>query len=72
MGTKLDKRQDEELALESNAKVATLVSTAEGMRMQEKIGAVKYLECSALMQVGVGAVFAEAVQAAMDNFRTRK
>ena len=68
----MDKRQDSELAVESNDKVATLVSTAEGMRMQEKIGAVKYLECSALMQVGVEAVFSEAIQVAMDNFRTQK
>ena len=37
--------------------------------MMKKLDAVKYLECSALTEEGVNAVFDEAVRVGLDNCR---
>ena len=72
MGTKLDVRQDEELVLKLKEKQITPVSIADGLRMQEAIGAVKYMECSALTFGGIDAVFDEAVRTALDGMKAEK
>lgn len=72
VGTKLDLRQDKEVALRSMEKSVALVSTADGLRMQAEIGAIKYLECSALTHIGLSAVFDEAIHAALAHSRTQK
>ena len=61
MGTKLDLRDNprtiEKLA-ERNLKP---ISYSQGQMMQHVLGAVEYLECSALTQEGVKEVFVKAI-----------
>ena len=40
----------------------TPITTEEGMDMAKQIGAVKYLECSALTQEGLGNVFEQVIR----------
>uniref|UniRef100_A0A6B2LKE9 Uncharacterized protein n=1 Tax=Arcella intermedia TaxID=1963864 RepID=A0A6B2LKE9_9EUKA len=48
------------------------ITFEQGEDMMRAIGAVKYVECSALDQVGVGALFDEATRAAISASRTGK
>ena len=66
VGTKMDLRDDNEtVKSENSVKRPAFVSYGEGLAMAGKIGAVKYVECSAKTQKGLISVFNEAVQAAM-------
>jgi len=60
VGTKIDLREDK------NRKPPCL-KPSDGEKMREKIKAVKYLECSALTQQGLKAVFDEAILAALEK-----
>ena len=53
MGTKLDLRSDANTVAKLREKNQTPITTEEGMEMAKTIGAVKYLECSALTQKGL-------------------
>lgn len=57
VGTKLDMRDP--------SQVKNQVSYQQGVQMAKDIGAVKYLECSALTQKGLKNVFDEAIRAAL-------
>jgi GTPase SAR1 family protein len=67
VGTKMDLRTNTEviarLALENQKPIAP----ADGQRLAEELGAAKYLECSALTQQGLKAVFDEAIKTAMQS-----
>ena len=56
VGTKLDLRSDANTVAKLREKNQTPISTEEGMDMAKQIGAVKYLECSALTQKGYALV----------------
>jgi len=62
VGTKLDLRTKQEAiqALKENHQEP--ITTAQGEALAKKIGAKKYLECSALTQEGLAKVFEEAVK----------
>ena len=48
VGTKLDLRDDEKTIEELKEKRLVPITYQQGLQMMEEIGAVKYLECSAL------------------------
>lgn len=61
IGTKLDLRN----VADSDEKPKELISVDEGVKMAKDIGAVQYMECSALSQEGLHDVFNEAIRAAI-------
>ncbi|XP_015375639.1 PREDICTED: cell division control protein 42 homolog [Diuraphis noxia] len=46
------------------------ITRKKGKKMMKKIGAVKYLECSALTNEGLDTIFTESVRAAIERPRT--
>ena len=62
VGTKLDLRSDSNTVAKLREKNQTPITTEEGMEMARLIGAIKYLECSALTQKGLKNVFDEAIR----------
>jgi GTPase SAR1 family protein len=65
VGTKLDVREDKDTIEKLREKRLAPISYAQGIQMQKEIGAVKYLECSALTQKGLKNVFDEAIRAVL-------
>ncbi|CAF0794831.1 unnamed protein product [Adineta steineri] len=63
VGTKLDLRDDKNMIDKLRVKKLSPISTLQGESMRKEIGAVKYLECSALTQKGLKTVFDEAIRA---------
>jgi Ras-related C3 botulinum toxin substrate 1 len=61
VGTKMDLKNDAEVL----KKVGDPISTEQGTSLAKEVGANKYVECSALTQDGLKAVFDEAIRAAM-------
>ncbi|KAH9314917.1 hypothetical protein KI387_023544, partial [Taxus chinensis] len=59
VGTKLDLREDENLA-ENVCSIP--ITTAQGEELRKKIGASAYIECSAKTQQNIKAVFDEAIR----------
>lgn len=65
VGTKCDLRHDEKTLKALNSKGHKIVGLEAAEEMARTIGAVKYLECSALTQEGLKEVFDECIRAAM-------
>lgn len=61
VGTKIDLREDKETL--ENLKGEKLPTPEMGQQLAQSIGAVAYLECSALTQEGLRRVFEEAIRA---------
>lgn len=61
VGTKLDLRNDESTIAKLQENGLAAVTTQEGIKMAEEIGAHKYIECSALTLQNLAQVFNEAV-----------
>lgn len=72
VGTKLDLRDDPETLQKLEAKRQAPITYEQGMQMAKEIGAVKYMECSALTQKGLKAVFDEAIRAVIAPPETKK
>jgi len=62
VGTKLDVREDKE-KLEKLGDGMKPVDSQDGENLANEIGAIKYMECSALTQKGLKQVFDEAIKA---------
>ncbi|RXN12045.1 ras-related C3 botulinum toxin substrate 1 [Labeo rohita] len=65
VGTQLDLRDDKDTTEQLKKNKQTPISYHQGQAVAEEIGAVKYLECSALTQMGLKTVFDEAARAAL-------
>lgn len=65
MGTKHDLRNDPEVCIRLQKRRLAPVTHDQGVQMAKKIGAVKYLECSALTQQNLREVFEEVIRAAL-------
>jgi len=70
VGTKLDLRDDCAIIEQLNSIEQAPITYEQGLQMIKEIGAVKYLECSALTQTGLMAVFDEAIIAVLHPKRT--
>ncbi|CAG7659095.1 unnamed protein product [Allacma fusca] len=67
VGTKLDLREDKATVEKLRAAKEEPIPYSKGVSLAEQIGAVKYLECSALTQQGVECVFLQAIVAALNH-----
>lgn len=65
VGTQMDRRSDDASKAELSARGKAPVSTEEGAEMAKTIGAVSYVECSAMTQEGLKNVFDDAIRAAL-------
>lgn len=65
VGTKLDLRDDAETISKLAERKQAPISFNQGTQMAKEIGAVKYLECSALTQKGLKNAFDEAIRAVL-------
>jgi GTPase SAR1 family protein len=65
VGTKLDLREDKETVEKLREKKLSPITYPQSLAMAKEIGAVKYLECSALTQKGLKTVFDEAIRAVL-------
>ena len=68
IGLKSDLRNDKEVIQKQD----TIVSQEEATQMAEEVGAVKFLECSALTSENLKCVFDDAVRAALDKPKKKK
>ena len=65
VGTKQDLKDDKETIQELKKKGLVPITRHQGVTMQNEIGAVKYVECSALTQKDQKRVFDEAIRAVL-------
>ncbi|KAF9980951.1 Rho GTPase protein rac1 [Modicella reniformis] len=65
VGTKLDLREDKDTLDKLREKRMLPITYPQGLQMAKEIGAVRYLECSALTQKGLKNVFDEAIRAVL-------
>ncbi|KAJ1301451.1 hypothetical protein OPQ81_008709 [Rhizoctonia solani] len=65
VGTKLDLRDDPATIDKLRDRRMAPISYPQGVQMAKDIGAVKYLECSALTQKGLKTVFDEAIRSVL-------
>jgi len=63
VGTKVDLREDQVTTEKLASKKQAPITYEQGLQMIQEIGAVKYMECSALTQTGLKAVFDESIRA---------
>jgi len=65
VGTKIDLREDKDTVEKLKEKKLSPITYPQGLAMAKEVGAVKYLECSALTQKGLKTVFDEAIRAVL-------
>ena len=65
VGTKLDLRDDTETIQKLSERKQAPITYAQGVAMAREIGAVKYVECSALTQKGLKNAFDESIRAVL-------
>lgn len=72
VGTKTDLRDDAGTLQKLKEKKLQPMSEQQGMGLAKEIGAVKYLECSALTQTGLKNVFDETIRAVLYPVEKKK
>jgi len=66
VGTKLDLREDQETIAKLRDRRMMPIQYSEAVQLAKEVGAVRYLECSALTQKGLKSVFDEAIRAVLN------
>ena len=66
VGTKMDLRSNKDTLKKLEEQGLSPVSTSQGNAQARDIGAVEYLECSALEQKGLKDVFDQAIRTVLD------
>ncbi|CAI9726337.1 ras-related C3 botulinum toxin substrate 2-like [Octopus vulgaris] len=72
VGTKIDLRENKEAIGTLASQGLSPIKREQGIKMANKVRAVKYMECSALTQRGLKQVFEEAVRAVLQPQPPRK
>uniref|UniRef100_A0A1I7XXM7 Ras-related C3 botulinum toxin substrate 1 n=1 Tax=Steinernema glaseri TaxID=37863 RepID=A0A1I7XXM7_9BILA len=72
IGTKQDLRDDSDTLRTLAAEGKAPITKSQGQKVASRIKAVKYLECSALTQQGLKAVFEESVRAVINPKPAKK
>jgi len=72
IGTKSDLRKDQSTQTQLDKRDQSMVAEDKCTSMSKEVGAVKYLECSALTQEGLKQVFDDAIRAAMAPNKKKK
>ena len=72
VGTKLDLREDPDTIKTLQADNKAPLKYTDGLRLQRKIGAVKYMECSAKTLDNLHNVFNEAAKEALEAMKPKK
>lgn len=67
MGTKIDLREDEETMKKLYERRLKVLQYGDGVELAAQVGAVKYVECSALTQEGLKNVFEEAIRCVLGS-----
>eukprot|EP01112_Ceratiomyxa_fruticulosa_P013221 TRINITY_DN3700_c0_g2_i1.p1 TRINITY_DN3700_c0_g2~~TRINITY_DN3700_c0_g2_i1.p1 ORF type:complete len:195 (-),score=29.83 TRINITY_DN3700_c0_g2_i1:215-799(-) len=65
VGTKVDLREDKETLLRLRDRKQQPITYEQGMLKAKQVGALKYVECSALTQRGLNSAFETAIRAAI-------
>ena len=68
----MDLRDDKETIMGLKERHQSPITYAQGLRMQKNIGAVKYVECSAVTQKNLQLVFEEAVRTVLGPQKVEK
>ena len=63
VGTKIDLREDTTAITQLREKGLAVISYQQGSILASEIGAIKYMECSALKKIGLKELFDEAIRA---------
>jgi len=72
VGTKSDLRNDPGTISSLQSKGLNIITPQQAQDRMKEIGAVNYLECSALTQEGLKTVFDEAIRAALNKPKPKK
>jgi Ras-related C3 botulinum toxin substrate 1 len=72
LGCKLDLRSDQATIECLKKQQLRPVTYEQGVQMAKDVGAAKYMECSALTQEGLKALFDEAIQAVINPHVVQK
>lgn len=65
VGTKLDIKEKKDCTKEKISSKSPYVTYNQGLALANKIGAIKYMECSAKSQKGIKEVFDAAIRAVL-------
>lgn len=71
VGTKIDLRANDTIINDLASKKLSPITFVQGLSLSTEIGAVRYMECSALTQQGLKNVFHESISAALVYLRER-
>ncbi len=71
LGTKSDLKEDDTTLAELGKEGKSPIKYVDGLKLQRKINAVKYMECSAKTLSNIHEVFEAAIRSVIDEKKTR-